>query len=137
MSVNQILKMAFVLSVVIYSVVAIVVTGPPRWDSAWLPTDPAYKLLFGVLGFLAIGCWAAGWVIGHAEKAPRPSAEPFMPEGPADSTRQRFVLAAALIEAGAIYGLVLSLLLKDARYAFLFGAPAAMLLLLTPVAQRE
>ncbi len=46
--------------------------------------------------------------------------------------RTRFILAAALIEAGAIFGLVLSVLAKDSRFAIAAAAVSAVLLLMTP-----
>ena len=44
----------------------------------------------------------------------------------------RLVIAAALIEAGAIFGLVLALLFKDSRPALLASGISAILLLMTP-----
>jgi F0F1-type ATP synthase membrane subunit c/vacuolar-type H+-ATPase subunit K len=135
MDVNQILKWAFVASVAVYAVVAMVVAGPPRWDSPWLPADPTHRVLLMVLVFIGAGTWTAGWIVGHIKEPPVRSAHELVVQRPPLFARQRFILAAALIEAGAIYGLVLSLVIKDSRYAIAFSVPAAVLLILTPVGE--
>ena len=132
MGVNRILKWAFVASVAVYAGVAVAVAGPPRWDSPWLPPDPTHRVLLFVLAFIGAGTWAAGWVVGHMKEPPVQSAHELVVRRPPIFGRQRFILAAALIEAGAIYGLVLSLVTKDSRYAIAFAVPALVLLLLTP-----
>jgi hypothetical protein len=133
MDINRILKYAFVFSIAIYAIVALVVAGPPRWDSQWVPADETHKVLLAVLGFLALGTWTAGWMVGHMkDRAPEGQYEALMrPKSPFQG--QRFILAAALMEAGALYGLALSLVIKDSRYAIVFAVPAAVLLYLTPV----
>ena len=132
MGVNQILKWAFVASVAVYVVVAMVVAGPPRWDSSWLPADPTHRLLLMVLVFVAAGTWAAGWIVGHLKEPPVRSARELVVQRPPVFARQVFILSAALIEAGAICGLVISLVTRDSRYAIAFAVPALALLILTP-----
>jgi F0F1-type ATP synthase membrane subunit c/vacuolar-type H+-ATPase subunit K len=130
--VNRILKWAFVASVAVYGVVAVAVAGPPRWDSPWLPPDPMHRTLLFVLVFVGAGTWAAGWIVGRLKEPPVRSAHELVVRRPPIFGRQRFVLAAALIEAGAVYGLILSLLTRDSRYAIAFGVPALVLLILIP-----
>lgn len=126
----RVVKWAFVFSVVIYGAVACTVIGAPKWDAPWLPADQGKQILLYVLLAMAIGSWAGGWMLGRRQ-------EPLIPEQ-TEAARpnawlfQRFILAAALLEAGALYGLVYSFLSKDARYGLLFALPSAVLLVLTP-----
>lgn len=132
MDVSRILRWAFVASVGAYVVVAIAVAGAPKWDAAWMPADPAHRTLLLILVFLGVGTWTAGWIVGRPRELPVESARGLAFQRPPAFARQRFVLAAALIEAGAIYGLVVSLVTKDSRYAIAFAVPAVVLLLMTP-----
>lgn len=137
MDVNRILKWAFVASVAVYGVVAVAVAGAPKWDSPWLPADPTHRALLFVLAFIGAGTWAAGWIVGHLKEPPVRSAHEMIVQRPPIFGRHRFVLAAALIEAGAIYGLVLSLLTRDSRYALVFAVPAFVLIALLPTQRAD
>jgi hypothetical protein len=129
MPVNRILKIAFAVSVVIYGAVAVTVAGPPEWAKALDPGEGAMKTVLAALTVLA----AADWVLGfRLARLPEPpgffgSARP----GP-QWNRTRFIIAAALVESGALFGLVLSLVLKDSRFAIAFGAVTVVLLMLMP-----
>ncbi len=129
MDVSKILKFAFVTSVVIYGVVGVLLAGAPDWGRGLLPEPPASPALLGVFLFLSLATWAAGMVAGRISAPPAGMA---LGSGGAPWGRTRFILAAALIEAGAIFGLVLSALAKDSRFAIAAAAVSAVLLLVTP-----
>ena len=86
---------------------------------------------------LCAAAFSAGWIVGHLKEPPVRSARELVVQRSPLFARQRFILAAALIEAGAIYGLVVSLVTKDSRYAIAFAVPALVLLLLTPTGSKQ
>jgi F0F1-type ATP synthase membrane subunit c/vacuolar-type H+-ATPase subunit K len=129
MEIARILKFAFIMSLAIYGVVAWVVAGAPDWSRPVLPEVPGSAPLLVVLALMALSGWGAGIVLGRLSDAPgilqqNASRKPW--------PVTRFVLAAALLESGAIAGLVLSLLNKDSRFALGCSAVTAVLLLMTP-----
>jgi len=129
MNVTRVLKPAFVFSVVIYAVVALIVLGTPRWDTPWIPEDSSRATLVLVFSAMAVMTWTAGLVFGRRK--------PGSPGAGGDPAQQRFIVAAAFVEAGAIFGLVLSFLNQDARYAILFAVPTALLILMLPTESPE
>ena len=131
--VARILRMALVLSVLFYPLVASLVLGPPKWQAPWVPSEQDKAILLIVLGIVALGNAALGWLVGNLRQPPR-----FMAAAtdPADFAFRRFIIGLALIESGAIFGLVLSLITRDPRYAIVFAAPVAVLMLLVPGVER-
>ena len=129
MDVNKTIKLAFVMSVVIYGVVGVFLAGAPDWNRGLIPGPPTSPALLGAFLLLSLSTWAAGMVAGRISVPPADMAPG---SGGAPWGRPRFILAAALIEAGAIFGLVLSVLAKDSRFAIAAAAVSAVLLLLTP-----
>jgi|WetSurMetagenome_2_1015567.scaffolds.fasta_scaffold01372_3 hypothetical protein len=125
----KILKYAFVVATLLYAFVAVRVAGPPDWSRPLLPERQDGPLLCGILLTLALVDWVGGYVVGHLAQAPAMF-------GPAAGFRSwpqtRLVIAAALIESGAIFGLVLALLFKDSRPALLASGVSAVLLLMAP-----
>ncbi len=84
---------------------------------------------------MALGDWVAGWLIGSLNHPPR-----FMGASgnPAGFAFVRFMAAVALMEAGAIMGLMLTFMTHDARYAVAFATPAFLLMLLAgPAGARD
>jgi F0F1-type ATP synthase membrane subunit c/vacuolar-type H+-ATPase subunit K len=125
----RIIKYAFVVAALMYAVVAVAVAGPPDWNRPLLPERQDGPILCGVLFTLAVADWAAGYALGRRAEAPAMLKQaPGLRSWP----QTRLVIAAALIEAGAIFGLVLALLFKDSRPALLTSGISAILLLMTP-----
>jgi F0F1-type ATP synthase membrane subunit c/vacuolar-type H+-ATPase subunit K len=133
MGVAKALKFSFIMSVVLYAVVAFVIAGPPDWSKPLLPEGPGVAPLVGILALLALGGWAAGMMIGRMTEAP-PVLRQVAAQNP--WLRIRLILAAALLESGAIAGLVLSILSKDSRFAVATSAVTAVLLLMTPASEK-
>ncbi len=129
MDVNKIHKVAFLGSVVIYGVVAVLVVGAPQWNRGLIPEPPGNPALLGIFLFLSLSTWAAGIVAGRMAAPPAGMAQASAGN---PWPRTRLILSAALIEAGAIFGLVLSILGKDSRFAIAAAAVSAVLLLMTP-----
>lgn len=129
MDVTRILKFAFITSVVMYGVVAFMVAGPPDWSKPILPTGPSAAPLLGILAAMTFSGWGAGMAVGRMAEAPGALKETAPPN---PWPRLRFILAAALLESGAIIGLVLSILNKDSRLAIAAAAVTAVLLAMTP-----
>jgi hypothetical protein len=125
----RILRMALVLSVVFYPVAAGLALGSPSWRSPWIPAEQDKALMLVVLGILALGDAVAGWLVGNLRRPPRFMAAT---ADPATFGFTRFIVGMALIESGALFGLVLSFLTRDARYAIVFAIPAVLLMLLVP-----
>ena len=130
MGIARLLKAAFVVSVLIYGGVAVFVAGPPDWSLPTVPEAPGMAPLFSALTLSALGAWTAGMILGRRAQAPS-----LFRSGPRPWPLQRFILAAALVEGGALLGLVLSLVLKDSRYGLAHAAVAAFLLVLLPVSE--
>ena len=130
--VASILRMAFVLSMLLYPLVASLALGPPKWQAPWLPSDQDKATLVLVLGIVALVDAVAGWLVGSLRQPPR-----FLgaAQGPAAAGFVRFIIALAMIESGAILGLVLSFITRDPRYAIVFATPAVLLTLLVPGVQ--
>lgn len=133
MGVSKILKVAFILSVGMYTVVALMVAGPPDWSRPLLPERSGAAPLLGILAFVALSGWGAGMVVGRMAQAPQ-AFGPTQDHSP--WPRTRFILAAALLESGAIAGLVLSMLGRDSRFAIAAAAVTAVLLLMTPAPEQ-
>ena len=126
MGIARFLKAAFVISVLLYGAIAVFVAGPPDWSLPTVPEAPAAPLFYA-LTLSALGAWAAGTILGRKTQAPS-----LFRSGPRPWPLQRFVLAAALVEGGALLGLVLSLVLRDSRYGLAHAAVTAFLLALLP-----
>jgi F0F1-type ATP synthase membrane subunit c/vacuolar-type H+-ATPase subunit K len=125
----KILKYAFVVATLLYAVVAVMVAGPPDWSRPLLPERQDGPLLCGIFLTLALVDWVAGYVVGNRSAAPAMFSQA---AGLRSWPQTRLVIAAALIESGAIFGLVLALLFKDSRPALLASGVSAVLLLMTP-----
>ncbi len=129
MPVVKILKLAFVMSALLYGVVAFLVIGPPDWSKPWVPEGPGMAPFTTILTALALLVWALGFAFGRMRNAPAAFRQV---RGPNPWPRTRFIMAAAFIEAGAIFGLVLAFVGHDSRPGVLFAGVAAVLLLLLP-----
>jgi len=131
--VAPILRMALVLSGLFYPLVASLALGPPKWQAPWSPPEQDKATLLMVLGVVALGNFAAGWLVGSLRQPPR-----FMAAAadPAAFGFLRFIVGLALIESGAIIGLVLSFIMRDPRYAIVLAVPAVLLILLLPGVER-
>jgi hypothetical protein len=127
--VARILRLALVLSLLVYPLVASLVLGPPKWRAPWIPSEQDKAIPLVALGILALGEFVAGWLIGSLRRPPR-----FMTAtaDPAAFGFLRFIIALALIESGAIFGLVGSFITQDPRYAITFAVPAVLLMLQVP-----
>jgi hypothetical protein len=132
MKIELVLKTAFVLAVVLYAAVSIFVAGAPAWDRPALPEGSPLLLPAAVLSALSLLLWAVGWRLGRRR-------EPWGPfrNGPRPWPLQRLVLAAALVEGGAVLGLALALLLRDSRYGLAHAFVSALLLLFLPGEGKE
>lgn len=126
------LKAAFVLSVILYATVAVLVAGAPAWDRPALPEGSPLLVPAAVLSALSLLLWAGGWRLGRLREAWGPFRG-----GPRPWPLQRFILAAALVEGGALLGLVLAILLRDSRYGLAHAFVSALLLLFLPGEGRE
>jgi F0F1-type ATP synthase membrane subunit c/vacuolar-type H+-ATPase subunit K len=124
-----ILKPAFVMSAVLYGLVAFLVIGPPDWSKPWVPEGPGIAPLTTILTALALVVWTAGFAFGRLKSPPAAFRQA---QDPNSWPRMRFIMGAALIEAGAIFGLVLAFVGRDSRPGILFAGIAAALLLLLP-----
>jgi hypothetical protein len=122
-----ILKLAFVMAVLLYAGVSVAVLGAPSMDAALIPEGPPGSILALVMPPVALGLLVAGAVLGR--RTP-PEREPEV--GWARWGVLRFVVAAALVEAGAILALALAFVVRDARWAILGAVPAAVLIALLP-----
>jgi len=132
-NVARILRMALVLSVLAYPLVASVVIGPPKWRAPWIPSAQDKATLLVVLSIVAFGNAGAGWFVGGLREPPRFLAATM---NPAEFGFRRFIIGLALIESAAVFGLVLSLITRDSRYAIVFAAPAVILMLQVPGVRR-
>jgi len=132
MDVNRFVKMAFVVSVFLYAVVAVALLGAPAWKAPWVPSEGPVAAMLMVVVPLAVVLWGLGWSVGRMKRPPGGTS------GQGDSgaapawPRTRFVLAAALVEAGALLGLAAAFVGKDSRYAVAFAVPTAIVLYLLP-----
>lgn len=129
MDTTKILKLAFMGSVVIYGAVAVAILGAPDWSRPALPREPGAAPVFFVFVPLALAVWGAGSVLGRRATPPAALRQE---NSPAPWARVRFVMGAALVESGAIFGLVLAFVGKDSRPALLTAAVSAVLLFLLP-----
>ncbi len=128
MDVLKLIKYAFVVAALLYGVVAVSAVGKPDWGRPILPDQPNAPLLYGILLTLALVDWVGGVVVGNLAEAPAA-----LRNVPSRSWPQtRLVIAAALIESGAIFGLVLAFLFKDSRVALVASVISAALLLMAP-----
>lgn len=127
MKIALLLKAAFVFSVVLYAAVAVFVAGPPAWDRPAFPEGSPLAVPAVVLSALSLVLWAVGWLLARRREPLGPFSS-----GPRPWPLQRFILAAALVEGGAVLGLVLALLLRDARYALAHAFVSALLLIFLP-----
>ena len=128
MSIDRILKFSFVFSAVVYAVVAVAIAGAPNWGRPLIPEGPTAPL-FLVLLPAALAVWFAGFAFGR-KQAPPAAMRQVASQNP--WPRTRLIIAAALIESGALFGLVLSIVAKDSRPAIAASAVTAALLLLLP-----
>ena len=129
MDVAKFLKFAFIMSVVLYAVVAVAVAGAPGWSRPLVPENPGSAPILGILLFMSLAAWASGMVVGRMAEAPGALRRT---ESQSPWPRLRFTVAAALLESGALFGLVLSLLNRDSRFAIFTAAITIILLALTP-----
>lgn len=129
MDTTKILKLAFMGSVVLYGAVAFLILGAPDWSRPMVPREPGAVPAFLVFVPLALAVWAAGSLLGR--RATPPSALR-QESSPAPWARVRFVMGAALVESGAIFGFVLAFVGKDSRPALLTAAVSAVLLFVLP-----
>ncbi len=128
MDVLKLIKFAFVVATLLYAVVAISAVGRPDWGRPLLPDQPNAPLFYGFLFTLALVDWVGGFLVGGL--AEMPAALRNVPSRSWPQTR--LVIAAALVESGAIFGLVLAFLFKDSRVALVACGISAALLLMTP-----
>ncbi|MGA9750378.1 MAG: hypothetical protein WBS54_01160 [Acidobacteriota bacterium] len=127
MDVIRVLKLAFLGSLVAYAVVAFALVGAPDWSLPLVPQEGMAPLFF-LLSSLAVVGWLLGLGVGRMNAPPPHLASAMSGPWP----KLRFVLAAALVESGALFGLVLTLLVKDSRYALLYAAVSAALVMMLP-----
>jgi hypothetical protein len=127
--VARILRLALVLSVLVYPLVASIVLGPPKWREPWIPADQGQAILLAVLGIMALVDFAAGWLVGSLRQPPRFMAAT---ADPAAFGFVRFLIGLALIESGVIFGLALSFITRDPRYVIALAVPAVLLMLQVP-----
>lgn len=121
----NIIAVALVASVLVYMVIAWVVA--PTVAEAGGDTE-LIQMMAGILAIVSLGHLVAAQMlfairVRTAEKLPTP-------EQRLSSYRVAIILSFALREAVAVYGLILSFLSGDARWAIGFGAVAAMSMLL-------
>jgi F0F1-type ATP synthase membrane subunit c/vacuolar-type H+-ATPase subunit K len=131
MSVERVLKFSFVFSAVVYAVVAVALAGAPDWGRPLIPEGPTAPLFF-ILLTAALAVWFAGFAFGRRQSPPAAMRQA---AGQNPWSRTRLVIAAALIEAGALFGLVLSIVAKDSRPAIAAAAVTVVLLLILPTGQ--
>lgn len=129
MDMAKFLKFAFIMSVVLYGVVAVAVAGAPGWSRPLVSENPGSMPVLAILLFMSAAAWASGVAVGRMAEAPgalrRTASQSPWP-------RLRFTVAAALLESGALFGLVLSLLNHDSRFGILAAGVTIILLALTP-----
>jgi len=128
------IRMAWVFSALLYPLVASIVLGPPKWQAPWSPPEQGKATLLMVLSIVALGTFVAGWLVGSLHQPPRSMAAT---TSPATFGFLRFIVGLALIESGAIIGLVLSFILRDPRYAIVLAVPAVLLILLVPGVEKR
>jgi len=130
----RILQVALASSVVVYVVIGFATQGAPDWARPWVPEDQQQTLLLAVLLGMAAIDMAGGYLLGGLQKLPGFLGAPS--EGsPRPGTNPRltqFILALALIESGALFGLVYTFIRQDARYVLVAAVPAIALILLVP-----
>jgi F0F1-type ATP synthase membrane subunit c/vacuolar-type H+-ATPase subunit K len=130
-SVDQFARFVFIIaaalaaSVVIYMVIAWIVV--PTIETAGMDSRQ-FQLIALILVVLSIGHLAAAHVVFSSRV--RSAAKLPTSEERLESYRISFIIAFALREAVAIYGLVLSFLGGDIRWALGFGVVALMSMLL-------
>lgn len=130
-SIDQFARVVFIIaaalaaSVVIYVAVAWIVA--PKMTSPGLDSEQLHLMAL-ILAVLSIGHLAAAQALFTSRL--RAAAKLPSPGQRLESYRTSFILAFALREAVAIYGLVLSFLSGDVRWCLGFGAVALLSMLL-------
>ena len=121
----NIIAIALVASVLVYMVIAWVVTPTVAEEGGDAGFIQMMAVIFAVvsLGHLVAAQMLFAIRVRAAEKLPTP-------EQRLGSYRVAFILSFALREAVAVYGLILSFLSGDARWCLGFGAVAAISMLL-------
>ena len=128
MDMQKIIKWAFIFSVFLYGAMAVVLKGAPLWDSPWMPQDETAAMLLIVLGPMAVLMWGTAWVFARMKKPPNAMKQGGTPQGNCPLTR--FIIAAALAESGALFGLAISFIEGNSRYAIAFAVPTVIVLFL-------
>lgn len=121
----SVIAAALAASVLIYMVIAWIVV--PTMANEGMEFEQL-QLIALVLAVLSIGHLVAAQVLFSTRV--RAAASLTSPEQRLETYRTSFILAFALREAVAVYGLVLSFLGGDVRWALVFGAAALVSMLL-------
>lgn len=138
MELPRIIKVALVGAVVFYGAIGVVIVGPPDWDRPILTERSGLQPLPHVLLFASLAACVAGTALGHWRSLgvdPWTAAageEDVAVRAAADRRFVRFLVSAALVEAGGIFSFVLAVAVRDSRFALLGAGLAATLLVFLP-----
>ena len=120
MKISMILKFAFLAAIPLYALCAFLVT---KNHTAPLAGSGDVNLLAAVLAIVCAVSFVLAPIVASRVGGNLP---------PEQASNSRFIVRAAIYEAGAIYGLVLSFMSRDPMYSVYFGIPAFLLILLAP-----
>lgn len=132
--VPKILKLAMIAATVFYPIVAVIVVQANESPDTAIPEEPGPYLLavaIAAVVMLVLSFWLPGVIVSDAKL--ESSIRAGDPKTPVQSCRgllfTGFVIRLAFLEAVAIFGLMLSFILWDAKYAVGFAVVAAVFML--------
>jgi hypothetical protein len=108
------------------------VAGAPPWSAPWWPsTDGQAAMVFTTIATLAL--WADGWfLLPWLSRRRQRSSRIDTASRFKNAALGSFLARAALLYSGAPAGAGLSFMTRDSRYAIVFAAASALLILLLP-----
>lgn len=106
---------------------------PLQWRAAWIPATDSGAHWFAFASIAAILTWAEGWLLPLFSRRGASLASRGVT---GDKLKRhefvRFYVRACALHSGSLWGLIVSFQNHDARYAIVFAALSALMILLLP-----
>jgi hypothetical protein len=119
-------------ALIVYLWLALDAARPLDWRALWIPSGNEGSGWFPFLVVASLLSWADGWLIPWIHRR-RPGSVPNAArERWLTSARGRFLMRIAIFHGGGIYGVTLSFLTHDARYAIISTGISALMIFLLP-----